>query len=96
MHEDNIFGSPKMPFCIKDPKNLYIQNIGHIWAYVHANSWAKTKHVKNVVKKCQNIIFLNPLLGHFQKSETGSKSMCRSLMASSFQNCIKKCSSFKN
>ena len=28
--------------------------------------------------KCQNIIFVNPFLGHFQKSLTGSESMCRS------------------
>ena len=26
----------------------------------------------------------NPFLGHFQKLETGSESMCRSVMASSF------------
>ena len=40
---------------------------------------------KNVVKKCQKIIFLNLFLGHFQKSETGSESMSRSVMASSSQ-----------
>ena len=39
---------------------------------------------KNVVKKCNNKK-LNPFLGHFQKSETGSESMCRFVMASSFQ-----------
>ena len=38
---------------------------------------------KNVVKKC--IFFKPPFLGHFQKSETGSESMCRFIMASSFQ-----------
>ena len=46
---------------------------------------------KNVVKKLN----FNPFLEHFQKSETGSKSMCRSVMASSFKNGLKKCSSFK-
>ena len=40
---------------------------------------------KNVVKKCQKIIFLNPFLGHFQKSETGSENMSRSVIASSSQ-----------
>ena len=25
-------------FCIKDKKKLFIQNVGHIWAYIHANS----------------------------------------------------------
>ena len=43
-----------MTFCIKD-KTLYIPNVGHMWAYIHANSqdfWKsfngshKTKHVK--------------------------------------------------
>ena len=35
----NIFWTPKTPlFCIKDKKKLYIQNVGHIWAYIHANS----------------------------------------------------------
>ena len=51
---DNIFLDPNPLFCIKD-KNLYIQNVVHIWAYIHANSqdfWEsfnasdKTKHVK--------------------------------------------------
>ena len=40
---------------------------------------------KNVVKKCKKIFFLNPFLGHFQKSVTGSESVCRFVMASSFQ-----------
>ena len=42
---------------------------------------------KNVVQKCH---LKKTYLGHFQKSETGSKSMCR------FKNGLKKCSSFKN
>ena len=33
----------------------------------------------------QNKYFFNPFLGHFQKLVTGSESMCRSVMASSFQ-----------
>ena len=35
---DEIFLDPQNPlfFCIKD-KKLYIQNVGHIWAYIHAN-----------------------------------------------------------
>ena len=37
---------------------------------------------KNVIKKCQQIIKKN---FHFQKSETGSESMSRSVMASSSQ-----------
>ena len=38
---DEFFLDTQHPiFCIKDNK-LYIQNVGHIWAY-------KTKHVKNV------------------------------------------------
>ena len=34
-----FFWIPKNPifFCKKD-KKLYIQNVGHIWAYIHANS----------------------------------------------------------
>ena len=54
-HDEN-FWTPKTPFfCIKDKKNLYIQNVGHMWAYIHANSQDfsksfngsdKTKHVK--------------------------------------------------
>ena len=28
----------KTLFGIND-KNLYIQNVGHIWAYIHADSW---------------------------------------------------------
>ena len=64
---DYFFGPPKPPFCIKDKKNLYILNVGHIWAYIHANSqdfWKsfngsnKTKCVKkNVVKKFQQKSF---------------------------------------
>ena len=37
---------------------------------------------KNVVKKCNN---KKTFLGHFQKSETGSESMSRSVMASRAQ-----------
>ena len=34
------FYDPQKPFFyIKDNKNLYIQIIGYIWAYVHAKSW---------------------------------------------------------
>ena len=34
-----ILLDPQNPlFCIKDKKNLYIPNVGHIWAYIHANS----------------------------------------------------------
>ena len=29
--------TPKPPFLYKD-KKLYIQNVGHVWAYIHANS----------------------------------------------------------
>ena len=37
--DEIFFGPPKTPFfCIKDKKNLLIQNVGHIWAYIHANS----------------------------------------------------------
>ena len=93
---DEFFFDPQNPlFCIKDKKNLYIQNVGHIWAYIHANSqdfWKsfngsdKTKHVKKCGKKnAKQYFFLNPFLGHFQKSETGFESMCRFVMASSFQ-----------
>ena len=32
------FWTHKTHFFIQD-KNLYIQNIGHIWAYIHADSW---------------------------------------------------------
>ena len=41
----------------------------------------------NMFKKCGKNAKkkLNPFLGHFQKSETGSKSLCRSILASSFQ-----------
>ena len=46
-------------------------------------------------KKSPKIIFLNPFLGHFQKSLTGSESMCRSIMASSFKRWSKKSSSLK-
>ena len=28
---------PQNPFFIKDKQNLHIQNVGHIWAYIHAN-----------------------------------------------------------
>ena len=32
----------------------------------------------SLVKKIQKKYFLNPFLGHFQKSVTGSENMCRS------------------
>ena len=38
-----------------------------------------------LLKKFQKLLFINHLLVHFKKSVTGSKSMCRSVMASSFQ-----------
>ena len=73
---DEIFLDPQNPFfCIKDKKNLLIQNVGHIWAYIHANSqdfWKsfngsdKTKRVKKCGKKMQKTnFFKNPFLGHF-------------------------------
>ena len=35
---DELFLDPQNPlFYIKD-KKLYLQNLGHIWAYIHANS----------------------------------------------------------
>ena len=64
---DDIFLDPQNPFfCIKDKKNLLIQNVGHIWAYIHANSqdfWKsfngsdKTKRVKKCGKKMQKTNF---------------------------------------
>ena len=64
---DEIFLDPQNPFfCIKDKKNLLIQNVGHIWAYIHANSqdfWKsfngfdKTKRVKKCGKKMQKTNF---------------------------------------
>ena len=37
---DEICLDPQNPlFCIK-VKKIYIQNVGHIWAYIHANSQA--------------------------------------------------------
>ena len=53
--------TPQNPFFyIKDKKkkNLYIQNVGHIWAYIHANSQGLLKKVltdlirPNMSKKC--------------------------------------------
>ena len=35
-----------------------------------------------LLKKCQQSLFVNPFLGHFQKSVTGSESMSRFVMAS--------------
>ena len=66
----------KVLFCIKDNKNLYIQNVGHIWAYIHANSqdfWKsfngsnKTKRVKKCGLKMPKNNFLKPLFGALQK-----------------------------
>ena len=37
------------------------------------------------LKKMPKITFLNPFLGNFQKSVTGSENMCRFVMASSSQ-----------
>ena len=42
----------------------------------------KTKRVKKCGKKCHK---KKTFLGHLKKSETGSESMCRSVMACSFQ-----------
>ena len=35
--DENLLDLQNPLFCIKD-KKLYIQNVGHIWAYIHANS----------------------------------------------------------
>ena len=45
----------------------------------------RPKMSKHMVKKCKKNHFLNPFLGHFLKSETGSESISRSIMASSSQ-----------
>ena len=75
---DAIFvGPPKPPFLYKVlKKNLYIQNVGHIWAYIHANSqdfWKqingsdKTKCVKKCGSKMQKNIFFKPIFGALPK-----------------------------
>ena len=38
MREYDILDPQNPIFCIKDNNNLYIQDVGHIWAYVHADS----------------------------------------------------------
>ena len=72
-----FFWTPKNPFfCIKDKKNLLIQNVGHIWAYIHANSqdfWKsfngsdKTKHIKKCGKKMQKNSFFKTHFGALPK-----------------------------
>ena len=73
-----FFFDPQNPlFCIKDKKKLYIQNVGHIWAYIHANSqdfWKsfngsdKTKCVKKCGKKMQFFFFFfKPIFGALPK-----------------------------
>ena len=99
-HDENVLDPQNPLFCIMDKKNLYIQNVGHIRAYIHANFqdfWRKKikdpmrpNMSKNVVKNTKNNIFLNPFLGHFQKSEVGSESMSSSVMTSSFQKMVLK------
>ena len=59
---DEICLDPQTPLFLYKGKKLYIQIVGHIWAYIHANfqdllksfnGSDKTKCVKNVLKKCK-------------------------------------------
>ena len=92
----NLFGPPKPLFCIKD-KKVYIHNVGHIWAYIHANSqdfWKsfngsdKTKHVKN--------LFFNPFGGTSKKRRLDLKVWADPSWLLVLKNGLKKHSSLIN
>ena len=99
-----FFWTPKKPlFCIKDKKNLFIQNVGHIWAYIHANSqdfWKsfngsdKTKRVKKCGKKMQkNNFFKTPFWGTSKNRRLDLKVCADSSLLLVFKNGLKKHSS---
>ena len=84
---DEIFLDPQNPlfFCIKDKKNLFIQNVGHIWAYIHANSqdfWKsfngsdKTKHIKKCGKKMQKNSFFKTTFWGTSKNQRLDLKVC--------------------
>ena len=96
---DEIFlDPPKHPFCIKD-KETYIYKLYAIYGPTFMPTPRTFEKVlmdpirpnmsKYVVKNASHF-FVNPFLGHFQKLETGSKSMSRSVMASSSQKMVLK------
>ena len=99
----NFFGPPKPPFLYKGYKNLYIQNVGHIWAYIHANSqdfWKsfngsdKTKHVKKCGKKMQNNNFFKTTFWGTSKNRRLDLKVCAdSSWLLVFKNGLKKHSS---
>ena len=101
-----IFWAPKTPFLYKGFKKLYIQNVGHIWAYIHANSqdfWKsfngsdKTKCVKNMVKKCPTkIIVLTPFWGTSKNQRLDLKVWADPSWLLVLKNGLKKCSSLTN
>ena len=101
---DEIFLDPQNPFfCIKDKKYLLIQNVGHIWAYIHANSqdfWKsfngsdKTKRVKKCGKKMQkNNFFKTPFWGTSKNRRLDLKVCADSSWLLVFKNGLKKHSS---
>ena len=101
---DEIFLDPQNPFfCIKDKKNLLIQNVGHIWAYIHANSqdfWKsfngsdKTKRVKKCGKKMQKTnFFKTPFWGTSKNRRLDLKVCADSSLLLVFKNGLKKHSS---
>ena len=99
------FWAPKPPFfCIKE-KNLYIQNVGHIWAYIYADSqdfWksfnvsGKTKCVKKCGKKCQQIIFKTPFWSSSKNQRLDVKVCADPSWLLVFKYGFKKCCSLKN
>ena len=87
--------TPKTPFsCIKD-KQIYIYKMYAIYGHTFMPTPRNFEKVlmdpirPNMSKNVKKIHFLNPFLGYFQKLETGSESMCRSVMAASFQMVLK-------
>ena len=78
-----FFGPPTHPlFCIKDKKKpIYTK----CKPYMGLHSCQLPGLLKKWLKNAKKYFFQTPFWGHFQKSETGSESMSRSVMASSFQ-----------
>ena len=92
-------------FFIKDNKYLCIQNVGHIWAYIHADSqyfWKSfnrldnTKHVKKIGLKNAKQIIKKTSWGTSKIWRLDPKVCADPSWLLVFKNGLKKCSSLKN
>ena len=97
------YGPPKPPLLCKWFKIIYIQNIGHIWGYIYADSWDfwkcfngsdKTKLKKLWLKMSNNIFFT--FWGTSKNWRLDLKVNADPSWLLVFKNSLQRCFSFKS